>query len=60
VLIPPKFGNGHLVLSETAMFHYKQTSTYDRSSQFTLIWNDPALQLWWPVKHPIISRRDEG
>ncbi len=60
VLIPPKFGNGHLVLSETAMFHYKQTSTYDRSSQFTLIWNDPALNLWWPVKNPNISRRDEG
>jgi dTDP-4-dehydrorhamnose 3,5-epimerase len=60
VLIPPKFGNGHLVLSETAMFHYKQTSVYDRASQFTLIWNDPALGLWWPVKTPIISRRDEG
>lgn len=60
VLIPPKFGNGHLVLSETAMFHYKQTSVYDRSSQFTLIWNDPSLGLWWPVKTPIISRRDEG
>jgi dTDP-4-dehydrorhamnose 3,5-epimerase len=60
VLIPPKHGNGHLVLSDTAIFHYKQTSTYDRSSQFTLIWNDPALGLWWPVKNPIISRRDEG
>jgi dTDP-4-dehydrorhamnose 3,5-epimerase len=60
VLIPPKHGNGHLVLSDVAMFHYKQTTSYDRSSQFTLIWNDPALGLWWPVKNPIISRRDEG
>ena len=25
VLIPPKFGNGHVVLSEKAIFHYKQT-----------------------------------
>lgn len=32
VLIPPGFGNGHVVLSETAMFHYKQTTYYDRSS----------------------------
>lgn len=60
ILIPPKFGNGHVVMSETAMFHYKQTSYYDRPGQFTLIWNDPELKLWWPVKNPIISQRDEG
>jgi len=60
ILIPPKFGNGHVVLSEMAMFHYKQKSVYDRASQFTLIWNDPALSLWWPIKTPIVSRRDEG
>jgi dTDP-4-dehydrorhamnose 3,5-epimerase len=58
VLIPPGFGNGHLVLTETATFHYKQTTTYERESQFTLIWNDPALNLWWPVKEPIVSQRD--
>lgn len=60
VLIPPGFGNGHVVLSETAMFHYKQTTSYDRAGQFTLLWNDPALGIWWPIKNPIISRRDEG
>ena len=60
ILIPPKFGNGHVILSDLAMFHYKQTSVYDRASQFTLIWNDPALGLWWPIKNPLVSRRDEG
>jgi dTDP-4-dehydrorhamnose 3,5-epimerase len=60
VLIPPGFGNGHAVLTETAMFHYKQTTTYDRSSQFTLQWNDPDLKIWWPIRNPIISQRDSG
>lgn len=60
VLIPPKHGNGHLVLSESAMFHYKQTTEYDRAGQFTLIWNDPALNIYWPVKAPILSTRDAG
>ncbi len=60
VLIPPKFGNGHVVLSEHAIFHYKQSTYYDRARQFTLRWNDPALGLWWPVKDPILSRRDDG
>lgn len=60
VLVPPRFGNGHLVLTETAIFHYKQTTDYDRDIQFTIAWDDPAFKMWWPVKHPILSVRDEG
>jgi dTDP-4-dehydrorhamnose 3,5-epimerase len=60
VLVPPGFGNGHLVMTETAIFHYKQTTNYDRSGQFTLLWNDPDLNIWWPVTNPIVSRRDAG
>jgi len=60
VFVPPKFGNGHLVLSEQAIFHYKQSTYYNRAGQFTLLWNDPQLNLWWPVKNPIVSRRDGG
>ncbi|MEW6088406.1 MAG: dTDP-4-dehydrorhamnose 3,5-epimerase family protein [bacterium] len=60
VLVPPKFGNGHLVLSEQAMFHYKQSTNYNRAGQFTILWNDPKINIWWPVKNPMVSRRDEG
>lgn len=60
ILIPPKFGNGHIVLSEEAIFHYKQTTTYNRDGQFTIKWNDPKFNFWWPVKVPITSIRDEG
>jgi dTDP-4-dehydrorhamnose 3,5-epimerase len=60
VLVPPKYGNGHLVLSEQAIFHYKQSTYYNRVGQFTLVWNDPKLNIWWPVKNPIVSMRDEG
>ncbi len=60
VLVPPKFGNGHVVMSERAMFHYKQNTQYNRAGQFTLLWDDPELGLWWPVANPIVSRRDSG
>lgn len=60
VLVPPKFGNGHLVLSDTAMFHYKQDTYYDPKSQFTYRWDDPRVGIWWPIKDPILSRRDEA
>lgn len=59
VLVPPKFGNGHVVLTETAIFHYKQTTYYNPQGQFTIVWNDPAYRMWWPIKNPIISQRDE-
>jgi len=60
VLVPPKFGNGHLVLNELAIFHYKQSTYYSRAGQFTLLWNDPKLNIQWPINNPIVSRRDEG
>ncbi|HYL26110.1 MAG TPA: dTDP-4-dehydrorhamnose 3,5-epimerase family protein [Burkholderiales bacterium] len=59
VLIPPKHGNGHVVLSDQAIFHYKQSSYYNPSGQFTYKWDDPALKIWWPVKQPLLSQRDE-
>jgi len=58
VLVPPKHGNAHLVLSETAIFHYKQSTYYDRSTQFTYKWNDPRFNIWWPIDNPILSQRD--
>ena len=59
ILIPPKFGNGHLVLSGLTIFHYKQSTYYDRAGQFTLLWNDPKLGIKWPIDNPILSERDE-
>jgi len=60
VLVPPKFGNGHLVLTDVTAFHYKQTTYYNPAGQFTYKWNDERLKLWWPVKNPVLSRRDEA
>ena len=58
VLIPPKHGNGHFVLSKQAIFHYKQNTLYERKSQFTVKWNDPRFKIRWPTKNPILSKRD--
>ncbi|MBF0438019.1 MAG: dTDP-4-dehydrorhamnose 3,5-epimerase family protein [Magnetococcales bacterium] len=59
VLVPSGFGNGHLVLSERAIFSYKQSAYYNPDGQFTLLWNDPALDIWWPVQTPLVSQRDQ-
>lgn len=60
VLIPPLYGNGHLVLSDYDIYHYKQSAYYDPKNQFTIKWNDPKYNIWWPLANPVVSRRDEG
>ena len=46
-------------MSDKAIFSYKQSSYYNPNGQFTLLWNDPKLNIWWPIKEPIISMRDQ-
>lgn len=58
VFVPEQFGIAYLVMSEMAVFHYKQSSYYGDAKQFTIPWNDPELKIWWPITNPITSLRD--
>ena len=59
VLIPPSHGNSFLVLSEVAVYHYKQTQYYKGASkQFTLNYKDPFFRIKLSVQNIIISKRD--
>jgi len=59
VLVPPKFGDINLALSEKTIIYYKQSGYYEPTGQFTYRWDDPRFNIWLPVKNPILSRRDE-
>lgn len=59
ILVPPGFANGHLVISETAIFNYKQSQYYG-TKQFTIKYDDPRFNIFWPINHPLQSRRDLG
>ena len=60
VLIPPKHGHAYVVMSDDAIFHYKQSCVYQgMARQFTVKYNDPRFNVWWPVRNPITSLRDE-
>ena len=61
ILIPPGFANGHLVMSDFGVFNYKQSTLYKGASkQFTVKWNDPKLNIPWPIDNPILSLRDKN
>ena len=62
ILIPPYYANGHLCLSDECIFHYKWSykgKYVDASNQESFMWNDPKINVKWPVKKPILSNRDK-
>jgi dTDP-4-dehydrorhamnose 3,5-epimerase len=56
--VPAGFAHGFLVLSETALFHYKCTDFYSPKDEMSIRWNDPDLGIQWPVKDAILSEKD--
>ena len=62
VLVPPNYANGHLCLSDYCLFHYKLSykgSYFGHRQQFSIRWNDPKLNIKWPEKKIILSKRDK-
>lgn len=61
--IPPGFAHGFLVLSEHAEFNYKCTEYYAPEYDRSLLWNDPALKIEWPlgdITAPVLSAKDQA
>ena len=58
--IPPGFAHGFLVLSDSADVQYKTTDFYAPEHERTLLWNDPALAIDWPLagREPVLSDKD--
>lgn len=56
--VPPGFAHGFLVLSETALFHYKCTEFYSPPDEMTVRWDDPGLAIPWPLQNPTLSQKD--
>jgi dTDP-4-dehydrorhamnose 3,5-epimerase len=57
--IPPGFAHGFLVMSETAQFLYKTTDYWYQAHERTLLWNDAALRIAWPLDGaPTLTAKD--
>ena len=57
--IPPGFGHGFVVLSESADFLYKTTDYWIGQHDRALRWNDPAIGIEWPLQgEPILAAKD--
>lgn len=61
--VPPGFAHGFYVMSSTADFQYKCTDYYAPEHEHSLLWNDPSLEIEWPLVdglEPSLSEKDKA
>ncbi|MDP1931963.1 MAG: dTDP-4-dehydrorhamnose 3,5-epimerase [Gammaproteobacteria bacterium] len=61
--VPAGFAHGFIVTSDTAEMVYKCTDYYAPNDEHSLLWNDPALAIEWPLQQagiaePTLSDKD--
>lgn len=59
LLIPKGFAHGFCVLSDAALVQYKVSHFYDAEKEVSIRWNDPEINIKWPITNPILSPKDQ-
>ena len=57
--IPPGYAHGFVVMTDLADVEYKCTDYYDAKSDAGVVWNDPDLDIAWPIENPTLSEKDK-
>jgi dTDP-4-dehydrorhamnose 3,5-epimerase len=59
--IPPGFAHGFLVMADFAEVAYKATELYAPAFERSILWNDPAIGIKWPLDgEPTLSTKDQA
>ena len=58
--IPKGFAHGFLCLSNKCTINYKCSNYRNVASEKTITWSDKTLNINWPVKKPILSKKDKN
>lgn len=59
--VPPGFAHGFVALEDGTDFLYKCTAAYEPANELSLLWNDPAVGIDWPLEgiEPQLSAKDK-
>ena len=57
--VPEGFAHGFLCLSDKCVVHYKCSEYRHKESETTLHWRDQTVKIKWPIKKPILSKKDK-
>ena len=58
--IPEGMAHGFLTLENDTIFSYKCSNYYNKESEDCIFWNDPDLEIKWPIQNPILSIKDQN
>ena len=59
IFIPPGFAHGFLAKKSENIVHYYNTNYRSSKHEIGIMWNDPSLKIRWPIKKPILSKKDK-
>lgn len=59
LMVPEGFAHGFAAL-EDSIFIYKSSDIYHKESEGGIVWNDPLLNIDWPLTDPVLSEKDSG
>ncbi len=58
IYIPEGFAHGFAAMDKENIVVYNCTNYRDKDNEKGILWNDPSLKIKWPIKRPIISKKD--
>jgi len=56
--VPAGFAHGFAALTDNAEVAYKCTALWNANGEGTIVWNDPAIGIPWPIETPLVSPKD--
>ena len=59
IFLPSGFAHGFLGLEKENIIYYTNTNYRSKKHEVGILWNDRDLKIKWPVKRPILSRKDK-
>lgn len=60
ILLPPGVAHGFQTLTDNALVLYQMSVPYREDAARGLRWDDPRLDIDWPIPSPILSERDSA
>lgn len=60
LLISKGFGHAFQTLTDGVIFQYKVDNLYSKENERVIVYNDPEINVEWPIKTPILSEKDKN